>query len=704
MLRSLPSVLRVSSVLPRGSKKQAEDEQVATVGRMMELLADMSNDINEALQQLERSLLQSVSEEISGWATRFESRQVSAGPDTLRSPYKDRASHFSVAERFHRTASMPPCTGRASAKQQKDDDEEGLDMRLPSLARRTLVYQANTSLLTDDFEESSDSEDDDELEDEEEETWDTSEPHRECDNKVADDEEPCLADEQTGLLADRETTFPMMPLHWDVRKVAKVKATKARKGFCVTFDAPDDKEDKGPMLPRNRKSVKKGRAEDESHSYGDCSCGENLQKHCHTIVTSYWFDLCSCGLVISSAVLIGVQQELAQDSVILDYVQGAFNWLFTLELLLKLQAYQQKFFTMSEWTWNIFDLVLVTICVLNQGFNLLIFCKVINHQRSGTQAQIVRLLRIPRLVRIVRLVRVLRSFPELRTLVVCITGSLRSLVWTLVVLTVIMYTVGVILTLIVDDHLSGVIDLTEKDEDLRRYYGSVMTSVYYLFAGVVGGISWTYLSEPLFEVSLVSGPLFCFYIAFCYFAVMNVVTGVFVDKAIRTAEQDRDTQSADTLQQLFDNDAKVSAKHRVSTRDEHQYITWPEFESKLSCPQMAAYLDELNVSAQDAAGLFDLLDEGGQGRIAKADFISAAFRLRGPAKALELAIFSRDSQKAQNRMWDKLSGLQSTLAELGQILLSAEHHSEGERSPCEADTPTPSDAGCSIGIASINRA
>lgn len=50
-----------------------------------------------------------------------------------------------------------------------------------------------------------------------------------------------------------------------------------------------------------------------------------------------------------------------------------------------------------------------------------------------------RILRVLRLVRIIRLVRVLRLIGELRTIVICIAGSLRPLAWTVALLMLLIY-------------------------------------------------------------------------------------------------------------------------------------------------------------------------------------------------------------------------------------------------------------------------
>eukprot|EP00413_Alexandrium_margalefii_P030028 CAMPEP_0204556198 /NCGR_PEP_ID=MMETSP0661-20131031/29422_1 /ASSEMBLY_ACC=CAM_ASM_000606 /TAXON_ID=109239 /ORGANISM="Alexandrium margalefi, Strain AMGDE01CS-322" /LENGTH=59 /DNA_ID=CAMNT_0051563305 /DNA_START=56 /DNA_END=231 /DNA_ORIENTATION=+ len=56
-----------------------------------------------------------------------------------------------------------------------------------------------------------------------------------------------------------------------------------------------------------------------------------------------------------------------------------------------------------------------------------------------------------------------------------------------------------------------------------------------LFQAITGGISWHEPVETLGQVSVMLVWLFTAYLSFTYFAVMNVVTGVFCNSAIESA-------------------------------------------------------------------------------------------------------------------------------------------------------------------------
>merc|ERR1719362_1662991 len=82
------------------------------------------------------------------------------------------------------------------------------------------------------------------------------------------------------------------------------------------------------------------------------------------------------------------------------------------------------------------------------------------------------------------------------------------------------------------------------------YYGSLWLSLYTLFLSVTSGLDWGGASDALRHVEMYHAVLlYIFFIALTVFAVLNVVTGVFVENATKLAGQDRDLMIQDNLNQ-----------------------------------------------------------------------------------------------------------------------------------------------------------
>ncbi|TAG52901.1 MAG: ion transporter [Cytophagales bacterium] len=130
-------------------------------------------------------------------------------------------------------------------------------------------------------------------------------------------------------------------------------------------------------------------------------------------------------IIIFNAFMLGLQTS--------DYLETnfaeIFDWLdviipaiFFIEIILKIYAFDYKFF---KSVWNIFDLIIVIICLLPE---------------SGP-------LRVLRTLRILRVLMLVRKLPRLRILVEAFLESFLSSNWVIMLLLVVFYIYGLIGTL-----------------------------------------------------------------------------------------------------------------------------------------------------------------------------------------------------------------------------------------------------------------
>jgi len=161
-----------------------------------------------------------------------------------------------------------------------------------------------------------------------------------------------------------------------------------------------------------------------------------------------------------------------------------------------------------------------------------------------------------------------------------------------------------------------------------------------MFESVVGGVNWDDAVTPLMtNISPALGFLFCIYVAVAVFAIMNMLTGVFVDRAMQCIRDDKDFIVANQIRDLFlpdhyedeDEDDAVVAE-----------IDWYTFQEKMQSRAMQGYLLELGVSSTESGGLFDLLDEDANGSLSSHEIITGCLRLRAAPTVLDLALLMRE--------------------------------------------------------------
>lgn len=357
------------------------------------------------------------------------------------------------------------------------------------------------------------------------------------------------------------------------------------------------------------------------------------------LLTHPAFDLVVAALIMLNGFVIGLETELMASQVteevspVFRVIEVAFCILFSCELALRIACFGKQFFLNEEWRWNLFDLAIVLLQVVEEIVTFIATTAGSTADAMSTNFSFMRLMRILRLIRIVRMVRVLRLISELRTMVTSIGSSMNQLLWAVVLLLLIIYVVSVYFTQLVVDHR-----ITNEGGDfpeLIAYWNSLGRSALTLFGAISGGIDWDMAIGPLMtHISLAMGPIFCLYIAFAVLALMNVVTGVFVENAIESANRDKERYLIETARDLFHTALSSTG-----------VISWVEFEKQLESPELQGYLQGLGVDAASARGLFEILDVDGSGTIDAEELLTGTLRLRGGAKAIDLAALIYENRR-----------------------------------------------------------
>jgi len=255
--------------------------------------------------------------------------------------------------------------------------------------------------------------------------------------------------------------------------------------------------------------------------------------------------------------------------------------------------------------------------------------------------KILRAVRLCRCARVFRLVRAFRLVPELHMLVVTCSGSMRSLFWTIFILFFTTYVFGMYITQVVAEHGETHPEDVKGEGDLGLYFGSIQTTVFKLYQTMFNGDDWYKLTDPLIQdISPWLGFIYCLYIAFTVICLLNVITGVFLNSAMQTAEDDKNRRMLNQIRDMFiAGDADGSGQLNIS-----------EFEAHLDNPDMRLYLRTIGLIPDEAAELFYLLDRDNSGQISASEFVHGCMRLRGYAKAVDFAVFEQSFEALASRL------------------------------------------------------
>lgn len=297
-------------------------------------------------------------------------------------------------------------------------------------------------------------------------------------------------------------------------------------------------------------------------------------------------------VILANALVICLGTDIAPTSHVWTYLEIVFTLIFLIELVIKLVAHGiVKFFTGANMYWNIFDTVVVVIAASDVILELL---GTLVTLRNFT---LVRLLRFARLTKLVRVLK-LKMFKELALMVSGILEGIRVLVWAMVFLGFLLFTLGVLLTQTLGhEEPSYWTDICQDVEgtpawqacsvsaahlqtNYKQLFGNVMRSMFTSFRCFTDGCTSVDGSPLLAYIYNTHGTFvviaYMIVTLFVMFGLFNLIMAIFVENTIdnakrndtrrRRARQDEHMCVAQKLQEVIAMFCKETS--RVSDEDD----------------------------------------------------------------------------------------------------------------------------------------
>eukprot|EP00435_Cladocopium_sp_Y103_P067925 s232_g30.t1 len=365
---------------------------------------------------------------------------------------------------------------------------------------------------------------------------------------------------------------------------------------------------------------------------------------CHCILQSTWF--CSfCTLTILAnvgVILYSANWTMENESFSVPSVVTALDIFFCcvyfVESGLKLIVHRAYFFWNEDAGWNVFDLCLVVLAVYDQA--MFFVWQSEEADVYNANMNFMRSLRIVKVSRILRLVRVIRIFRDLRCMLFSILWSFIPLFWCLVliffvILVFSLFLIQLATEFVIQANWAGL--PANLKEEFLDYFGSVQQTMATLYMSSTGGVDWRVPYEVLAASGELSCAAFLAYIAFFEFAVFNVLTGVFVDHAMKVSAADRELALAEQKKKERTEAERLRDTCRLIDADGDGKISWPEFHAFLAYENGYRNMASLGLDIFDSKKFFkNLMVMTNQRDIEITQFVSGCMRMKGGATGIDL--------------------------------------------------------------------
>merc|ERR1719282_1647075 len=267
--------------------------------------------------------------------------------------------------------------------------------------------------------------------------------------------------------------------------------------------------------------------------------------------------------------------------------------------------------------------------------------------------QMLRLVRLLRLTRIFRSFRAMPCFKELRTMMLCITASLRTLLWCVVMLFLLSFVFSLVFMNGVATFLETSTDQILNAEPIE-HWGSIGHSITTLFAAVTGGNDWRTYHRPLVEVGRTYSMFFVVYIGLNLLCVMNIVMALYVESAMSGLRDDHEGNLMAELENLLSSGEDFTRMFHVL----HKQVAEPSvpisramFVERMRSPVVRAYFAVNGMKIWDADEFFDrLMSMAGKSPNVDLDvdtFVEGCVKLRAPGMDLGMYTSFNELRRSQ---------------------------------------------------------
>ncbi|CAE7419902.1 scn4aa [Symbiodinium natans] len=429
----------------------------------------------------------------------------------------------------------------------------------------------------------------------------------------------------------------------------------------------DDGNDKRKRK-KDRKDTDTSKGKQRNNTMTDLLNGAEVQAPSRngTVVMrqfKHYLDHIAGGLVLLNSILLMVQLELEGRQLAFELglpdgenfetlmptfqvIDTIFVFVFLVELLIRI-CLERCYFLKDIANW--LDFILVAGGMVDLAISL-------QATGGGEQtAQDMVTLRFVSALKAFRAIRMVRSFrfsPGLRMLVKACQCCLPSLCWSMLLLAVFMCMGALILGNLLQDYIRDGAHSVADRKWIWERYGTTYRATYTLYEITFAGNWPTNVRPVLDKVSHAFVIFYLLYITVIVFAVIRVISAIFLKDTLDEANNDAQHLVLDRMRKRAVYVERLEAVFHAIIEDGGQdkhVLTEKRLAEILANPKVKAYFSTLEIDVQESAALFNLLDNG-DGMVTLEEFINGIMRCKGPARAIDTFALHSDVKQLDAKL------------------------------------------------------
>ena len=307
-----------------------------------------------------------------------------------------------------------------------------------------------------------------------------------------------------------------------------------------------------------------------------------------------------------------------------------FTSVFVLELSFRMVALKAQFLLGQGRLWNLFDSVLVLTSVVDPWLTT----------DSGQLPNVsyLRCFRMFWVFRALRLAKTVQSrfVRDFRMMMLAIVSSVIPLFWAVTTLAALHYLASIIVMMFVADYIANAAAGDATVGELTVWFESLPMSALTLFMAITGGVSWWEIMEPILVVGPLAGVILVCFIVVTVLAVLNIITGIFVNDAIEKARSDESLLLAREMEQNVEHRQQLKDLFRKLDVHRHGQISVQDFCEQLENREVQAIFSLMGIEVADASSFFRILDVDESQWVERDEFVMGCMRFKSRSTSVNV--------------------------------------------------------------------
>jgi len=339
---------------------------------------------------------------------------------------------------------------------------------------------------------------------------------------------------------------------------------------------------------------------------------------------------------------------------------------YFVELALRLLNHRLYFFVNQDMKWNILDFVLVVFSLLDICSEMLLGPEG-GSDSGGGNISYMRVLRLVKLAKILRALRIMKVMRELGQILDSMRSCAITLMWSFVMIVFVIYMFSLIFLQGLNGYLRENADVPEPQRaEIEAAFGTFFTAMVSLIKAGTGGNDWAVyldlvvLAGPVYEV------LFLVFIFFFVFALLSILSGVFVEKAVAAAQPDREAVILEQRRKTMKHAKEFLHLCKVMDADYNGTISRAELKESMKNELIFSFMAAHGIELREVDIFFDMIGNMGakNDEIPIERFVEGCMTLKGAATNFDVQKLTLHVDAIQSEMrqgWAHINDLLRTM-------------------------------------------